>query len=303
MLKNNIAASSEPLEVVFLTNFSDTAFRTIPAIAQMADDIDVNLTIVHAYDSKKQRHADVETALHSFFPEADRYSGTTRRALPGTPVDVLRRVRDSQPVDLVVCPASDLLGLPRPTHRSLRARILREIGVPVWTIGRGIDPLKLLKPVQNVGCWMDFDSGSLGHVELAAEYAAKVNARLHLFYVTPEIHEGVILPVVPDRALHPDGVRNYFQNRLGHLALQPEIHMTARQGRAMAKLTKSTEADVLFTSVSTRPLFSGFQNVDACPCPAICVGRKFTPQTWNLKPGSSAKHKATALALHALQAR
>lgn len=302
MQKNNVAAWAEPLEVVFLTNFSDTSFRTIPAIAQMADDIDINLTIVHAYDAKKQRHADVETSLHSFFPEADRYAGTTRRALPGTPVDVLRRVRDSQQVDLVVCPASDLLGLPRPMHRSLRSRILREIGVPVWTIGRGVDPLKLIKPVQNVGCWMDFDSGALAHVELAAEYAAKLHARLHLFYVTPELHEGVILPAIPDRALHPDGVRNYFQNRLGHLALQPEIHMTTRQGRAMTKLAKTAETDVLFSSVSTWPLFSGFRNIDACPCPAICVDGKAAPVAWNLKPGSAADHKP-APAPRALQLR
>jgi hypothetical protein len=188
-------------------------------------------------------------------------------------------------------------------HRSLRGRILREIGVPVWTIGRGIDPLKLVKPVQNVGCWMDFDSGSLAHVELAAEYAAKLNARLHLFYVTPEMHEGVILPAIPDRALHPEGVRTYFQNRLGHLALQPEIHMTSRQGRAMTKLAKSTDIDVLFTSVSTWPLLSGFRNIDSCPCPAICVGRKFEPQTWNLKPGLAARHRVEASKPRALQLR
>jgi hypothetical protein len=254
-------------------------------MAQMTDDIDVNLTIVHAYDSKQRRHVDAEHALYSFFPEADNYAGTVRRAMPGTPVDVLRRVRDSQPVDLVVCPGSDLLGLPRPGHRSLRSRILREIGLPLWSIGRGIDATRLGKSVQNVGCWVNFDQGAVPHLEFAAEYAAKLKARLHLFYVTPEIHEGMILPVVPNPPLHPDGMHNFFQNRLGHLALRPEIHMTSKHGPSMERLTKTHDIDALFTSVSPWPLLSGLHSIDRCPCPAICFGRKFVPAVWNLKPG------------------
>jgi hypothetical protein len=125
------------------------------------------------------------------------------------------------------------------------------------------------------------------HVAFAAEYAAKLQARLHLFYVTPEIHEGMILPVVPDRPLHPDGMRNFFQNRLGHLSLQPEIHMTSRHGGSMEKLTKAHEIDVLFTSVGGWPFLSGFHSVDRCPCPAICFSRKSAPEVWNLKPGAA----------------
>jgi hypothetical protein len=271
----------------------------------LTDDIAVNLTIVHAYDSKKRRHAEAEQVLHSFFPEADRYGSTVRRAMPGTPADVLGRVRDSQAVDLVVCPASDLMGLPRPGHRSLRSRILREIGLPVWSIGRGIDPVRLGKPIQNVGCWVNFDQGAVPHVAFAAEYAAKLHARLHLFYVTPEIHEGMILPVVPDRPLHPDGVRNFFQNRLSHLAVQPEIHMTSKHGRAMEKLTRTHDIDVLFTSVSSWPLFSGFRSIDQCPCPAICFTCKSVPEVWNLKPGSAFTHRVVehANAARAMQLR
>jgi hypothetical protein len=246
----------------------------------------VNLTIVHAYNSKQRRHAEAEQALHSFFPEADRYANTVRRALPGMPVDVMRRVRDSQAADLVVCPASDLMGLPRPGHRSLRSRILREVGLPVWTVGRGIDHMRLSKPVQNVGCWVNFDQGAEPHVAFAAEYAAKLKARLHLFYVTPEVHEGMIVPVLPDRSLHPDGIRNFIQNRLGHLSPQPEIHMTSRHGRSMENLTRANEIDLLYTSVTSWPFFSGFKNIDCCPCPAICFSRKSVPEVWNLKPGS-----------------
>lgn len=301
---NNPTAWTKPLEVVFLTSFSDTCFRTIPAVAQMIDDIAVNLTIVHAYDSKQRRHVEAEHALYSFFPEADRYSNTVRRTMPGTPVDVLRRVRDSQAVDLVMCPASDLLGLPRPGHRSLRSRILREIGLPVWSIGRGIEPARLGKQIHNVGCWVNFDQGPVPHVAFAAEYAAKLKARLHLFYVTPEIHEGMILPVVPDRPLHPEGIRNFFQNRLGHLSVQPEIHMTSHHGGSMGKLTRNQEIDVLFNSVTTWPFLSGFHNVDRCPCPTICFSRKFTPEVWNLKPGSAFTHRlAESTPVRSLQPR
>jgi hypothetical protein len=290
MVKHNTVNWPKPLEVVFLTNFSDPCFRTIPAIAQMADDIALNLTVVHAYDPKRQQRGHAETSVHSFFPEADRYGRTRRLAMPGTPLDVLKRVAQCQPIDLVVCPASDLMGLPRPGHRSLRARILRELGVPVWTIGRSADPARVGKAVRNVACWVDFEMGEVPHLTLAAEYAAKLKAQLHLFYRMPEINEGLILPMIPERPLHEDGVREFVQKKLGETATEPVIHVTSNgTRRAQAALARANDVDLFFTNVlawGAGPIMtSGFRGIDRFACPAVCVGGKLKVQPWRLEPG------------------
>ena len=51
---------SAPLEVVFLTNFSDTCFRVIPSIAQMVDDLSIHLTILHSFEPGKRNRSEAE---------------------------------------------------------------------------------------------------------------------------------------------------------------------------------------------------------------------------------------------------
>jgi len=281
----------KPLEVVFLTNFSEPCFRTIPAIAQMADDIALQLTIVHAYDPNEQRHEQAETGVHSFFPEADRYGNTRRLTLPGTPLEVLRRVAQDQPVDLVVCPASDLMGLPRLGHHSLRARILRDLGLPLWTVGRGAQSSRLGKAVRNVACWVDFETEGLSHVGFATEYASKLKARLHLFYALPEIHDGFIASRLPARPLHADGVRKFFREMLAEAGIEPEIHVSTRSSRRVqTAMATAHEADILFTSVRSWSLgpwvFSGFREIDRHPCPVVCMEHRSNLAPWRLEPGA-----------------
>ena len=57
-----------PLEAVFLTRCSVPCFQVTPAVAQLADDLDLRLTLLHAFDPERERRRDVETRLRSFFP-------------------------------------------------------------------------------------------------------------------------------------------------------------------------------------------------------------------------------------------
>jgi hypothetical protein len=280
----------KPLEVVFLTNFSDACFRSIPWVAQMADDLSVDLTILHAYDSATSRRADVEASLHSFFPEADYYSRTTRVAMPGSPLEGLEKLSQSQGIDLVICPASDALGWPRLGHRSLRARIIHEKGLPVWTIGRHADVTKLKRPVKNVACWLDFGPQPPVHLNLATEYASAVGARLHLLHALPEMEEGLILPFDGNRPLHEDGVRRAFVSLLDHTPVNPEIHIAARDGRSeRAKLIERCDADLLFAAADNFPLTdwirSDIDRVDRYACPTICTSTQAPAREWRLLPG------------------
>lgn len=179
-----------PLEVVFLTNFTDFCYRSIPAIAQMADDFSMRLTIVHATMNRRPSTEDW-TKLESFFPEADTYSSCRRLALKGDPVDAVKRLTMTQSVDLLVAPAADPLGLPRFWHRSLRARLLRETRIPLWTMDRHTRPGKLRHAPKRVGCWIDFHRGWTTPLVFAREYARTLGAELHILHAMPEVSDGV----------------------------------------------------------------------------------------------------------------
>src|SRR5262245_15250579 len=123
----------QPLDVLFLTDFSDYCFRSIPAIAQMAGALEIRLTLMHVYNPARCSQAKAEAQIHSFFPEADRYAACHRIAVPGTLMDAVERHLKVWPVNLIVAPASDDIGLPRVGRRCKRSHLIRKNGVPVWT--------------------------------------------------------------------------------------------------------------------------------------------------------------------------
>ena len=92
------------LDVLFLTNFSDYCYRSIPAIAQMADALHMRLTILNAYDPAKTSDSEAEQQVNSFYPEADRYAHCRRMAVAGRVVDVVRRHVSLWPTNLLVVP-------------------------------------------------------------------------------------------------------------------------------------------------------------------------------------------------------
>jgi len=209
---------------------------------------------------------------------------------PGHPVEVLNRLTRSQQVDLVLCPGSDALGLPRLGHRPLRGRVVHECGVPVWAIGRNVDVTKLGRPVKNVACWMEFDSAETSHLEFAAEYAWKLGAKLHLLHALPEIHDGMILPSLANKPLHADGIHKAVSKLLQRFPIQPLIHVHGGGGRkSRAALAQTHDADVLFTPVARSPLtdwvYSDFDAIDRCPCPVISIGQGTKPRVWDLERG------------------
>ena len=100
--------SQRTMEVVFLTSFSDGCFRAIPAVAQMAEDLAMRLTLLHAFDPKRERYAAAEAKLSSFFPEADRFVDTRRIVCEGPLVPALKAYCERRRVDLFVAPGVDL---------------------------------------------------------------------------------------------------------------------------------------------------------------------------------------------------
>jgi hypothetical protein len=287
-----MSASTHPLDILFVTNFSDHCFRVIPAIAQMADSLPVRLTLMHAYDQTCTTARGASETLESFFPEADRYRSCRRVVVPGPLIDAVRRHLHVWPVNLIVAPASDPIGLPRFGDRSLRARLIEACGLPLWTIGRGIRPAKLLQPVRNVACWLDYRAEEHPHLGYAISYAQRLGAALHLLQGVPLVEEGqIIAPGHPDKPLHPDRLIDAISRAWIGGPVQPQIHVDHGEGRrTVARLLDKCDADVVFLADEERLLSRwlglnlGLRLGDAAPCPAIYISPKPSIPVWNLEP-------------------
>jgi hypothetical protein len=289
-----------PLDVLYLTNFSDYCFRTIPAVAQLADTIKIRLTVLHAYDPARETQSSAAEKVHSFFPEADRYLACNRLAAPGRMVDVALQHLQGWPVDLIVAPASDAVGFPRLGARSNRSRLIEQSGVPVWTFGRGITLTKLQQPVRNVACWLDYHSGKTGHLGYALEYASKMGAKLHLLSALPAIDEGMLslgTRIDEGKPLAPEAAAAKILGLCTGFPIVPEVHVARSSGRStLAQMLKGCDADTVFLhhqgSMLAEWLGLGLRSIDPLPCPSICTGDKVRGPVWNLEPGQAMRRMA-----------
>lgn len=283
--------SPHPLDILFLTNFSDYCFRAIPSIAQMADSLSIRLTLMHVYDPARTNVRAAEEKLASFFPEADRFRSCQRVARPGPIIEAVKRHLDVWPVNLIVAPASDPIGVPRIGERSLRARLIEECGLPVWTIGRRVHSPKLVKPVRNVACWLEHNLLGAPHLPFAMEYAHRVGANLHVLRALPAIHEGSLaLAAHEDYAMHPDAASKEIARLCSGSPVRPHIHVTQGEGRrALCKMLDDCDADLVFLRKGewflTRWLGLGLRLGDFVPCPSIYIGDRISIPDWNLEPG------------------
>jgi hypothetical protein len=277
-----MTTTPHPLDVLFLTNFSDHCFRVIPAVAQMADHVPVRLTLMHVYDATCTTARQATETLDSFFPEADRYRSCHRVVAAGPVVPAVRRHLSIWPTNLLVAPASDPIGLPRVGDRSLRAQLLEACGVPIWTMGRRVRVGKLLQPVRNVACWIDVRDSQHPHLPFAVEYAHRLGATLHLLQGLPSIDEGMLIaPGDPDKSLHPDDVAEEMMRLCRDAPARPQIQVGQGEGRrAMARMLAHCDADIVFVRDDEWLLARWFGlNVglrlgDAAPCPAVYVSPK-----------------------------
>lgn len=276
------------LDILFLTNFSDYCFRAIPAIAQMADTLNMRLTILHAYDPAKVRDTEAENQVQSFYPEADRYAHCRRMAVAGTVVEAVRRHVSMWPTNLLVVPASNPLGLPRLGDRSLRARLLEECGTPLWTVGRRIHWPSLQQPVRNVACWLDFYDTQTDHLAFAVDYAKKMHATLHLVRTIPGINEGTMIHSAhQNKALNPEVAAKEILQLCRDSSIRPQVHVAFGQGRmAMNRMLRQCDANVVFLRNKESRIAKWFGFGASCaelPCPAVFVGDRLTVPVWNLQ--------------------
>ncbi|QOY86813.1 universal stress protein [Paludibaculum fermentans] len=245
--------------LLFPTSFSDACFRTTPVLSEWMDDPEARLTLLHVYDTKKSSRREIERQLHSFFAEADQYGRCERILLAGDPkTQILEHCRRHR-YDLLFLPASEPTGFPRIGHRSLRASLLREGHVPVWTNSDFSRSGAKRQSPKNVAYVMTNEPNWKEHCVEAAAAAARWNAVFHVIYVFP-------VPDVDDGTLAGDlftgrdaGPLEALRAIVSQLSVTFKVHTSTGHERfEVRRLLKEAQADLAFMSSSkamTRGLF------------------------------------------------
>ncbi|MEY4581195.1 MAG: hypothetical protein RL701_5898 [Pseudomonadota bacterium] len=277
------------MNLLFATRFSEACFQAIRGVAQWMDDVSSSLTILHMYDPRKTNELDAEAQLYSFFAEADRYRHTRRVLVAGS--DAGRTIADylkTHSYDMVISPKTDRVGLPRPLHRSTRARLLAATQSTLWTMGQAMDHRRFMRP-RRVGCVISRQSDSYRPLELACEYALRTGATLQLMYLVPEVHEGMLRNALCFNEPLTEAVAIEDLQRIAALLpVTPELHVTlGTDTSSVMRLLDRARTDVLFAgkqqatqSVLWLPEMQPF--VDQAKCPVVCVDHDRSLPGWAL---------------------
>ncbi|MBK7931843.1 MAG: universal stress protein [Bryobacterales bacterium] len=271
-------AARPELELLFLTNYSDSSYQAIPAVAQLAASLHLRITLLHAYNPRQSTQRQADDQLHSFSAEAAQYSDCRRVVVPGPALAAVQKYAASHRFDLLVAPQRDRFGLPRIAHRSLRARLLQTIPAPLWTLGAALPPRGFDRPIRNIACRMNYGASSILHFKLAANLAERLDARLHLIDVVPDTDEATLLvPLYATRPLSASAAIARIAEHTAFMKRTPEIHVSAgNESRELRRLLERCEADLFFCgeNQALRSTLLGPQldrSLDSCGCPVIAA--------------------------------
>jgi len=261
------------LKILFATNFSDSCFRAIRAIAQLADAFNVSVTIAHATPTGQPQSRD----LHSFFAEADHYENCRRVTLQGSSAEAIAAFTRQEHFDIVFAPGSDRIGIPRPFHRSFRSELLRSGGSPIWTTSRGLEEADFRRTIKTIAVGLDGWDSDLTHLHLAASFAERVGANIRLLTVVPPVSEGTLLTqAVSPQPLTKDVAIERIEGLLKGWNRMPVVDVAiGSSGSELQRMATRCDSDLLFLSESQScgGIFMRqiSRTVNSSPCSVICV--------------------------------
>ncbi len=239
--------------IIFATNFSDACHAAVPAVARWVDMLQCKLTLLHVYNADRMLYRDANTQLQSFFAEADNYPQCQRVLMSGNPAEGIAEFCQRHRDALLVLPPSDQSGLPRPWHRSMRARMIQTLPIPVWTLGRtmvgGTPPATMDR---HLGVWVSSPEEGLAHVRQAAQYASQTGSTLHLLHVVPDVNEGSLAHTLRTKApLGEEYAEDWLTQVASSLDIAQRVEIHVGQGKArreLPRLIRTSGVEMLMVS-------------------------------------------------------
>ncbi|MCU1321217.1 MAG: universal stress protein [Acidobacteriaceae bacterium] len=266
-------------EIVFATDFSDSSHAVIPAVARWVDELGAKLTLLHVYDPKKVIHRDAQSRLQSFFAEADNYPDCERVLIGGDVCEGIATYCARRSGAFLVLPPSDQSGLPRPWHRSMRARLIEQLDIPIWTLGRTNVGDSEPSSDRHIGVWITDAEEGVSQVRQAAQYVTQTGATLHLLHVVEDVNEGSLTNPLTTRS--PMGIES-AEVWLGELleglrGLKVEVHVAQGSAdRELPRLLRRSGVEMLLVSQKSAIRRSMMRSTinpvfRKCPASLICV--------------------------------
>jgi hypothetical protein len=145
--------------------------------------------------------------------------------------------------------------LPRPWHRSLRAKLIARLPIPVWTLGRTLVGEPIPAGAKHLAALVSSPEEGTSHLRYGARYAAATNATLHLIHVVPNVDEGSLThPLRSAGPLGEEYAEAWMQEITASLESAAKIELHMEQGpvrRLLPQLFARTGADMLLVSRQT----------------------------------------------------
>ena len=267
-------AAAAELRVLVPTTFSAGCRRAGLALAQLARSCRVAVTVVHVTQSGRWNAA-VSRALDGAFADLPGVPVHDRTLLVGDrPADLVSALCVDDAFDLVMAPASGERGLRGFVHRSFRARLLAQCGVPLWTAGARLPAAAFGARLRRVACLIDLDDEPGPFLATVAAFARRLGASVHALALVPAVDDGTLATVLTSNA--PLSTAD-AERRLG-----PEVRAHACQSLhvvdggvdALPRLLARCGADLLV--VGRRPATTALRGrvsrvFDALTCPVVCI--------------------------------
>lgn len=280
------------LRVLFATDLSDTCTRAGEAVAQLADWLTLDLTIVHGVRPGR----DIAGAQHALDRTLStvRHLARCRRVVVETS-DACAAIADlcqGTTFDLVVAPNS-----PRVVPRALlagsfRAQLFRRSRAPLWTAGACLPRMDFQRDIGSIACLVDFDDQPQALLRAVTAFASRFGARVQAIAVLPPIDDGTIGEVAQSETpLRADLALARVHAMRGAGARTDVCVAVGAQGPELRRILARSGADLLFVGSRQvapghwRPRFSGY--LDGLPCPVVCVtdASRLTGRAFREVPG------------------
>ncbi len=131
----------------------------------------------------------------------------------------------------------------------MRARLIKRLSVPIWTLGRVNVGESTSASHRNIGVWLGDPEEGLTHLQQAALYASETGGTLHLLHVVDEINEGsMIKPLSSNAPLGEEMADTWLRDIAGSLdpACKVEVYVgQGRVGRELPRLVHRSGVNIL----------------------------------------------------------
>ncbi|HVW07786.1 MAG TPA: universal stress protein [Bryobacteraceae bacterium] len=279
--------------ILFPVDYSDASKALAPWVAQMANQFNTSLTLLHAYSPDFLAYADlapqfVELSAYSRQFEENRLREFARASFPGRPVDtiatlgdpaaVIESVMEHQGADLIMLPTHGRGPARRLLLGSVTTKVLHHVSAAVWTAANTVLSATPASPPQSILSIVDDTGESEVILRAAAALAAEFRARLRLATV-------VLLPQ-PSRGLdfeqYYQMLRSAATERLRELKgrLNIDVPFSVLEGPVSREVHDEAvrhKADLIVAGRgSSQDTFAAFSSglydvIREAPCPVLSI--------------------------------